>query len=137
MKLIVALSIAAMSAHAFAAAALPAGLHGRWYGVSAGGASLSFDISVSELALAADGKVIGRLTRFGNGCGADGDPLVGTFDGTTLSFESTSRPGVHTRRSGGDCGTDKYSLVSAPDGKSFSGTMSDKQGNVFRIDLTS
>jgi hypothetical protein len=128
--------LAVASMPCLAADQLPSSMKGRWYGIARGGSSLNFDISVSELKQGADGSVEGKLTRFGNGCGADGEPLKGTFDGTTLAFESTSKPGVNTRRMGGDCGVDKYSLKAASGSKSYVGTLEDKQGNSFTIELS-
>jgi hypothetical protein len=135
MRIATALAVAALSTVALADAGLPATLHGRWFGTGMGGNTNNFEISLADVAQAPDGKVTGKLTRFGNGCGAEGEPLTGTFDGTTLVFESTSKAGVHTRRMGGDCGVDQYKLTRAAEAKSFTGTMRDKQGNAFTIEL--
>jgi len=135
MKLAIALVIAAVSLPAHSADTLPAALKGRWYGIAAGGSSNNYDISLSDLKQSSDGNVTGTLTRFGNGCGANGEPLNGSFDGTTLKFESTSKAGVNTRRMGGDCGVDRYVLKRGDDGK-FTGTFEDKQGNSPRVELS-
>ena len=136
MKKCFALAITLTSLSCFAADQLPSSMKGRWYGVGSAGSQNSYEVSLSDLKQGVDGSVEGKLTRFGNGCGADGEPLKGTFDGATLTFESTSKPGVNTRRMGGDCGVDKYSLKAESGSKSFAGTMGDKQGNSFRIDLS-
>ena len=135
MKCATALVIAALSLPTHSADTLPVALKGRWYGVGGGGSKNNYDVALSDLKQSPDGSVAGKLTRFGNGCGANGEPINGSFDGTTLKLESMSRAGVNTRRMGGDCGLDKYVLKREDDGK-FVGTLEDKQGNSFTVELS-
>jgi hypothetical protein len=69
------------------------------------------------------GPVTGRLTTRGVTCGAIDEPMVGTWDGTELRFESKVRPNVNTTRMNADCASGRvtYVLTRKPGQATFEG----------------
>ena len=57
------------------------------------------------------GRVTGRLTTRGVTCGALDEPLVGTWDGSVLRFESRVKPDTNTQRMNGNCGSGVITYV--------------------------
>ena len=114
-----------MSGVAFAqgAAPLPKSLSGRWTAVIPGGRVFTDSMSVVLDARDGSGPVTGRLTVRGIVCGAQDEPLAGTWDGTELRFESQVRPNVNAARPNGDCASGRVSfvLVRKPGQTSFEG----------------
>jgi hypothetical protein len=60
---------------------------------------------------AAPGPITGRLTSRGVACGAQDEPMTGTWDGTELRLESKVRPNVNTTRMNGDCASGRVTYV--------------------------
>jgi hypothetical protein len=114
-----------MSGVAFAQAAmpLPKSMSGRWTAVIPGGRVFTDSLSVVLEAPDASGAVTGRLNIRGVACGAQDEPLAGTWDGTELRFESKVRPNINVTRPSGDCGSGRidFVLVRKPGQSSFEG----------------
>lgn len=101
---------------------LPGKLSGRW---TFTGPSQTF-INPVTLEFDGDGKpgpITGRLTWRGVTCGAQDEPLTGTWDGSELHFTSTLRANVNAQRMNGQCGDGKttYVLRRKPAEASFEG----------------
>jgi hypothetical protein len=69
------------------------------------------------------GPVTGRLTARGVGCGAENEPLTGTWDGSTLRVESKVYPNVNVQRMNAQCGSGRvtYTLTRKPGQSTFEG----------------
>jgi hypothetical protein len=80
-------------------------------------------VSVALEPVDPSGRVTGRLTARGVTCGALDEPLVGTWDGSVLRFESKVKPDVNTQRMNGDCASGRitYVLTRKPGQSSFEG----------------
>jgi hypothetical protein len=116
-----------VAAAAHAVDPLPEAMSGSLMFHGAGGYSFSLSLRVEKVQ--PDGAVEGKLTRSGQRCGAKDEPFNGTYDGTTLKFESLPRANVNTRVSGGTCnGTDAYVLKRSADGRAFEGLMTSNYG---------
>ncbi len=124
-----------VAVQAYAADPLPGAMSGRWFGNAQGGQQLNFEVFVVIEKQESDGTIVGKVTRWGNGCGAKDEPLKGTFDGTNLKFRSMSRANVNARRVDGNCGEDEYSLKRSADGKSFEGTFGEVGAMRFSVEL--
>lgn len=101
---------------------LPHKLSGRW---TFTGPSQTF-INPVTLEFDGDGKpgpITGRMTWRGVTCGAQDEPLTGTWDGTELHFTSLLRANVNAQRMNGQCGDGKttYVLRRKPGEASFEG----------------
>jgi hypothetical protein len=85
----------------------------------------TFNDTISmTLETAADGgPVTGRLTTRGLECGAENEPLNGTWDGTALRLESKLYPNVNVQRMNGRCGSGRvtYMLTRKPGQSTFEG----------------
>ena len=114
-----------MSGVAFAQGAtpLPKSMSGRWTAVIPGGKVFTDGLSVVLDARDGSGPVTGRLTVRGLGCGAQDEPLTGTWDGTELRFSSQVRPNVNATRPNGECGSGRvdFVLVRKPGQTTFEG----------------
>ena len=102
----------------YAADSLPPSMSGRWFGSGQTGQQRNFEVAIVIEKQSPDGSVEGKLTRWGNGCGAKDEPFKGTFDGAVLKFKSMSRANVNSRLPNGVCGEDEYVLKLNADGKS-------------------
>jgi len=98
---------------------LPGKLSGRWTFIGpktyVNPVSLEFD---------GDGKpgpITGRLTWRGVTCGAENEPLKGTWDGTSLSFAATLRANVNAQSMNGQCGDATFVLTRKPGESNFTG----------------
>ena len=116
------LVVFASGASAQAGDALPKRLSGRWMFQ---GPSQTF-INPVELTFDGDGKpgaLTGRVTYRGIGCGAENEPLTGTWDGRELRITATHRANVNTMRMNGQCGDGKttYVLMRKPGETGFEG----------------
>jgi hypothetical protein len=80
-------------------------------------------MSVVLDAPAANGAVTGRLTVRGVTCGAQDEPLTGTWDGVQLRFESQVRPNVNAQQKDAQCASGKvvYVLRRKPGQLAFDG----------------
>jgi hypothetical protein len=90
--------------------ALPHKLSGRWIFQ---GPSQTF-INPVEMTFEGDGKpgpVTGRVTYRGIGCGAQNEPLTGTWDGRELRITTTHRANVNAMRLNAQCGDGKTTYV--------------------------
>lgn len=85
-------------------APLPGALSGRWTAVPAGGRTVIESFSVRFDGTGAPGPVTGKLTWRGVNCGAQDEPLKGTWDGVELRFESHLRANANTQIVNGTCG---------------------------------
>ena len=103
---------------------IPTAMSGRWTAVVPGGRTFTDTLSIVLDAIpTGPGAVKGRLTLRGVTCGAQDEPLAGTWDGSELRFESLVRPNVNTQLQNGQCASGRVSFVlkRSPDGKSFQG----------------
>lgn len=111
-----AIQIASIIATTWAAGqtpqALPTALTGKWVVVLPNGRLYTDSMSL-VLDAPADGSntVKGRLTVRGVTCGAQDEPLIGTWDGVQLRFESQVRPNVNAQQKDAQCGSGKVSYV--------------------------
>ena len=90
--------------------ALPGKLSGWWTATNPRGVfknTLSLEVDGNAQA----GPVTGRLTVNGRSCGAQDEPFRGTWDGTTLRFETTHRPNVNAMVKDGTCGSGQFTYV--------------------------
>jgi hypothetical protein len=122
--LLVASTFASTSATALAQAGdpLPQKLSGH---MTAAGATQTFILNV---AMEFDGErkpgtITGRVTHQGVNCGAQDEPLSGTWDGSELHLAAALHANVHTLRMGGQCDgvSVTYSLEREPGGSVFEG----------------
>jgi hypothetical protein len=111
-----------MSAHAQIDATLPAKLTGH---MTATGATQTF---ILNIAMEFDGDrkpgaIAGRVTHRGVNCGAENEPLTGTWDGTEVRVVATLHANVNTLRMGGQCDGAKvtYTLKRKPGTGEFEG----------------
>ncbi|HTP98549.1 MAG TPA: hypothetical protein VMN56_04430 [Casimicrobiaceae bacterium] len=125
----------ALLGSARAADPLPHSLSGSWYGASQGGKPMNFEVQLAVEKVSPDGSVEGKLTRWGNGCGAKDEPFKGTYDGTTFRFTSMSQANVNAARRDGNCGMDEYILTRSADGKVFDGKFGDVGAPRFNVTL--
>jgi hypothetical protein len=104
-------------------APLPKSLSGRWSIVVPGVRAFNDTMSMTLDAPVQPGPVTGRLTARGVGCGAENEPLTGTWDGTTLRVESRVYPNVNVQRMNGECGSGQvvYTLTRKPGQSTFEG----------------
>jgi hypothetical protein len=104
-------------------APLPKNLSGRWTAVVPGGKTFSDTLSIALDPSAEPGPITGRFTSAGVMCGAKDEPLVGSWDGSVLRFESKVRPNVNTTRMNGDCASGRvtYVLTRKPGQATFDG----------------
>lgn len=105
------------------AAPLPGSLAGRWTFVGPGRTIIdAWSIRIDGAG--APGPVAGRLTWRGVTCGAQDEPVTGTWDGAELRFEGTLRPNVNVQNANGQCGSGRVAWVLArkPGTSSFEGT---------------
>jgi hypothetical protein len=89
---------------------LPHKLSGRWTFQSP---NQTF-INPVEMTFEGDGKpgpVTGRVTYRGLGCGAENEPLTGTWDGRELRIIAMHRANVNAVRINGQCGDGKTTYV--------------------------
>lgn len=89
---------------------LPSKLSGRW---TFTGPRQTFINSVT-IEIDGNGKlgpVTGRMTWRGVTCGAQDEPLTGTWDGSELRFASTLRANVNADRMNGQCGDGKTTFL--------------------------
>jgi len=84
-------------------APLPGALSGRWTVMPPGGRTLVDSFSVRFDNAGAPGPVTGKLTWRGVNCGAQDEPLKGTWDGAELRFESHLRANANTQNVNGNC----------------------------------
>jgi hypothetical protein len=105
------------------AAPLPASMSGRWTAVVPGNRTFTDSLSVVLNVPGGTGPLTGRLTLRGVTCGAQDEPLTGTWDGTELRMESQVRPNVNAQRANGECGTGRltFKLTRKPGQASFEG----------------
>jgi hypothetical protein len=122
--LLVATACAATSMTVFgqAADALAAKLSGH---MTAAGATQTFILNVT-MEFDGDrkpGAITGRVTHRGVNCGAENEPLAGTWDGSELHVAAALHANVNTLRTGGQCDGVKvtYTLKRAPAGSGFEG----------------
>ena len=110
-------------ASAQTAAPLPASMSGRWSAVIPGNRTFTDSLSVVLDVPDGTGPLTGRLTLRGITCGAQEEPLSGTWDGTELRMESQVRPNVNAQRANGECGTGRltFKLTRKPGQASFEG----------------
>jgi hypothetical protein len=107
------LTLAGASMAAIAAAqtddALPGHLSGHWtlVGNRTSVNAVSFDFEGSGKPGALGGKVTWR----GVGCGAQNEPLTGTWDGRELRINMVLRANVNADRMKADCGDGKTTVV--------------------------
>jgi len=114
--------VCAVTATAQSSDQLPGKLSGRWTVTSPRGTFID-TVSFTFESNGTPGPVTGKLTFRGVSCGAQDEPLKGTWDGSELRFESTHRPNVNAQRMDGQCGTGKviYVLRRNPREKTFEG----------------
>ncbi|MEO8486031.1 MAG: hypothetical protein ABI585_06790 [Betaproteobacteria bacterium] len=119
----------AVGAHA--ADPLPGKLAGTWTALSPGRTfvdrfSLTFDGN------GAPGPVSGRIDLSGVTCGALGEPIAnGTWDGDTLRFDATMRPGVNSQRTGNcNFAESTWVLQRKPGSSEFVGTLVGQGGTL-------
>lgn len=101
---------------------LPHKLSGRWTVV---GPNQTF-VNPVALEFDGDGKpgpITGRATWRGVTCGAQDEPLTGTWDGKELRVVTTHRANTNASRMNGQCGDGKttYVLTRKPGEKTFEG----------------
>ena len=118
--------VAALVPSAFAQApanALPGALSGRWTAIPAGGRTLVDAWSVRFDGTGAPGPVTGKLTWRGVNCGAQDEPLKGTWDGVELRFESHIRANTNTQNMNGNCANTRgeWVLRRKPGSSTFEG----------------
>lgn len=124
-KLLLAASVFVVtSASAFAQAGdpLPPKLSGH---MTARGSAQTFILNVS---MEFDGErkpgpIKGRVTHQGVNCGAQDEPLTGTWDGSELHVSAALHANVHTLRMNGQCdgAIVTYSLKRKPGASEFEG----------------
>ena len=104
-------------------APLPKALSGRWTAVVPGNKTFTDAMSVVFDDPVQSGPVTGKLTSRGVTCGAQNEPLTGTWDGTVLRMESKVYPNVNAQRPNGECGTGRinYVLTRKPGEPTFEG----------------
>jgi hypothetical protein len=111
-----------MSAPAQIGATLPVKLSGR---MTATGATQTFilDITMVFDGDRKPGAIAGRVTHHGVSCGAENEPLAGTWDGTELRVVAALHANVNTLRMGGQCDGAKvtYTLKPKPGTREFEG----------------
>jgi hypothetical protein len=121
---LIASALAVLSTAAFAQtdATLPSKLSGR---MTATGATRTF---ILDIAMVFDGDrkpgaIAGHVTHHGVSCGAENEPLAGTWDGTELRVVAALHANVNTLRMGGQCDGAKvtYTLKRKPGGGEFEG----------------
>ena len=114
--------VSAASAQA-PANALPGALSGRWTFLPAGGRTFVDMWSARFDGTGAPGPVTGKLTWRGVNCGAQDEPLTGTWDGTELRFESVLRANANTQNLNGNCegGRAVWVLKRKPGSATFEG----------------
>ena len=91
------------NAIAQAPAPLPKSMSGRWVVALPNGRLYTDTASVVLDAPEGTGSVTGRFTSRGVACGALDEPLVGTWDGTELRFDSRVGPIVNADQNDGQC----------------------------------
>ncbi|MDH4181015.1 MAG: hypothetical protein OEV46_03320 [Betaproteobacteria bacterium] len=113
-------------------APLPGALSGRWTVVPAGGRALVDVFSVRFDGTGAPGPVTGKLTWRGVNCGAQDEPLKGTWDGVELRFESHLRANSNTQNMNGACGNSRgeWVLRRKPGSSTFEGEGLFNEGKV-------
>jgi hypothetical protein len=69
------------------------------------------------------GAIVGRVTHRGVNCGAENEPLAGTWDGSELRAVAALHANVNTLRMGGQCDGTKvtYSMKRKPGTTEFEG----------------
>ena len=104
-------------------APLPKALSGRWTAVVPGNKTFTDTMSVVFDDPIQSGPVTGKLTSRGVTCGAQNEPVTGTWDGTVLRMESKVYPNVNVQRPNGECGTGRvtYVLTRKPGQSAFEG----------------
>ena len=123
-KNVLVASVVAISTTALAQtdATLPAKLSGR---MTATGATQTFilDIAMEFDGDRKPGAIAGRVTHRGVNCGAENEPLTGTWDGTELRVVAALHANVNTLRMGGQCDGAKvtYTLKRKPGSREFDG----------------
>lgn len=127
--------VAALVSTAFAQApanALPPSLSGRWTFLPAGGRTAIDAWSVRFDGGGAPGPVTGTLNWRGVNCGAQDEPLKGTWDGTELRFESVLRANTNTQNPNGNCagGRGTWVLKRRPGSADFEGEASMNEGRI-------
>ena len=102
---------------------LPTAMSGKWVVVLPNGRLYTDTMSIALDTPAATGAVTGRLTIRGVTCGAQDEPLTGTWDGTQLRFDSQVRPNVNAQQKDAQCGSGKvaYVLRRKPGEQAFDG----------------
>ena len=102
---------------------LPTALSGHWVVVLPNGRLYTDTMSVVLDAQSGTGAVTGRLTVRGVTCGAQDEPLTGTWDGAQLRFESRVRPNVNAQQKDAQCASGKvaYVLRRKPGQQAFDG----------------
>jgi hypothetical protein len=112
-------------------------MKGRWVAVLPNGQSFIDSLSVVLDQPDATGRVTGRLTSRGVTCGALDEPLVGTWDGTELRFESRVKPNVNAQRMNGNCDTGRieYVLKRKPGDSRFEG-QARRDGSPVAVEVT-
>lgn len=93
--------------------------------MTAAGATQTFILSVA-MTFDGEGKpgpVTGRVTHQGVNCGAQDEPLTGTWDGSELRVAAALHPNVNTLRMNGQCDGARvtYSLKRKPGTSEFEG----------------
>jgi hypothetical protein len=113
----------AASAGAQAPDALPARLSGQWTAVVPGVRTVVDNLAFTFDESFAPGPVKGRLTFRGASCGAQDEPLTGTWNGSELRVDTKHRPNVNARLVNGQCGAGNvtYILVRKPGTSTFEG----------------
>jgi hypothetical protein len=69
----------------------------------------------------APGPVTGRLTWRGVTCGAQDEPLNGTWNGTELRFTAALRANVNVESMNAQCGDARFTLTRKPGEQGFDG----------------
>ncbi len=114
MRTLPALTLLALAAGVAAAQSvepLPKIMHGTWTAVVPNVRTFTDTFSVTLDGPPQGGALAGRLTLRGGVCGAQNEPLTGTWDGTELRLESMVRPNVNAQRPNGQCGNGRVTFV--------------------------
>lgn len=91
---------------------LPSALSGRWTVVPPGGRTIIDVWTVRFDGGGAPGPVKGLVTWRGRGCGAQDEPVEGTWDGAEPKFRFVARPNVNTQLQNATyCGEGKTAVV--------------------------
>jgi hypothetical protein len=105
----IVLGVLVEAAFAQAGDLLPAKLSGRWTFV--GPRTYINAVSIEFDGDGRPGPIAGRLTWRGVSCGAQDEPLTGTWDGIELRFTAMLRANVNVQSMNGQCGEGQATFV--------------------------